>query len=246
MTILSIVRAASSRLSLPIPAAVVSATDKTTIDMLALAQQEGMELSRRTAWKALTAEKTFSTTAASAQTGALPSDLDWIIPETMFNRDLKWRVVGPISSDEWQLIQASLTSTVFPAFRIRGTSLLMTPTPTAGQTVGYEYITKNWCQSSLGAPQAAWTADSDTAILDEELHTLGLIWRFLRSKGLDFTAELAEYEKQVSQAMLREGVRPVISTDPNVRLRKRGADAIAGTKPNVIVNDVGDYISWDG
>lgn len=244
MTILSICQDAAGRMGLVVPSAVVTATDAITKEMYRLAKQEGKELSRRGSWRALTTEKTFTTVATAAQTDALPSDLDWIIPETMFNRTMNRIVDGPLSAEEWQGIQASLVTRVWPAYRVRGTSLLMTPTPTAGDTVGYEYITKNWCQSSLSVAQSTWAADTDTALLDEELHTLGLIWRFKRAKGLDFEAEAALYDTQVRLALHREGSKPRISTDPFGN-RYPSADVLAAARGNVILSTDGDGLAWD-
>jgi hypothetical protein len=242
MSLLSICQNACYRLSLEAPSAIIGSTNKIAIQLLALAKEEGKQLSRKGSWKVLTSEQTFTTTAASAQTDALPSDLDWIIPETMYNRTSSRKVGGPISPEDWQAIQASLTTLVHPVFRIRGTSLLLTPTPAASETVAFEYITTKWCQSSGGTAQTTWAADTDTAKVDEELHTLGILWRFQRAKGLDYSAEISEYETQVRQALMREGVRPRISTDPYC---ERGADVVAGTQPDVILTDSGDNILWD-
>ena len=245
MSLLTVISGTLARLALPTTTAVIDSTDATVRQLLQLAQREGRELARRATWKALQTEKTFTTVATAAQTSALPTDLDWIIPDTMFNRTLKRRVQGPVGADEWQLIQSSLSSSVFPAFRIRGTSLLITPTPTAGQTVAYEYMSKYWCASSAGSGQTAWAADADTALLDEELITSGLVWRFKAAKGLGYAADQQAYEIQVMQAIMREGVRPRISTDPMARFNKRGADAIAGARPDVIVTEAGDFVGWD-
>ena len=246
MSLLTLVQGACARVGVDTPSTVIGNTDAIVKDMLYLARQAAISLSRKTAWKALTSEKTFTTTAASAQTDAIPADCDWIIYDTMFNRTLNRRVGGPLSAEEWQLLQASMSSVVDPFFRIRGTSLLITPTPGSGNTVAYEYITKNFCQSSGGTAQSAYAADTDTTVLDEELHLLGLVWRFKRAKGLDYSQELADFELEMGQAILREGVRPRITTDAAPRLGfDRGADAIAGAKPNAIVTEGGDFLVWD-
>lgn len=214
MSLLTIVQGACARLSLPVPTGVVTSTsDVTAQQMWRLANEEGRELSRRAAWKALLREQTFTTVATAAQTSALASDLDWIVPDTMWNRTSDRKVFGPVSPQDWQRLQAIPVGSIDLAYRIRATSLLMTPTPTAGETVAYEYVTNKWCQTSGGTAQTDWAADTDTALLDEELHTLGLVWRFKRAKGLDYSQEIQNYEVQVRQALLREGTRPRISTD---------------------------------
>lgn len=218
MSLLTIVTKACSRLSLAIPTTVMASTNAQVIQLKELAQEEGKDLARRVMWKALISEKTFTTTAAAIQTGAIPSDFDYILPDTMFNRTARRRIDGPISADEWQVLQAAIIGRVFPAFRFRGSKILITPTPTAGQTVAYEYITKNWCQSSGETAQSAWTADSDTALIDEELHTQGLVWRFLKMRGMDHQDAFRDYTQNVMQSILREGARSRLYLDGTNRI----------------------------
>jgi hypothetical protein len=219
MSLITIIQNAADRLSLPRPSAVVLSTDQTVVQLLGLAQQEGKELARAGAWQALTSEKTFITVAQAIQTGALPADFDWIVPDTAFNRTLRRRIAGPLTAEQWQLTLATLVTLVNPAFRIRGGDILITPTPAAGHTVAYEYVAKNWCQSSGGTAQAAWAADSDSAKIDEELHTLGIVWRFKKSKGFDYAEDFATYQIQVKQALNRDGGSPRISTSGASRER---------------------------
>lgn len=215
MSLLTLIQNAQDRLSLERTSAVVASNDDTVRQLYGLAQQEGKELARAGSWQALTAEKTFTTVAAAAQTSSVASDFDWYIPETMFNRTTRRYVAGPLTNAQWQLAQASLVTLVNPAFRIRLGTIYMSPTPSAGDTVAYEYITKNWCQTSGGTGQAAWAADTDTALLDEELHTLGVVWRFKKSKGLDYSEDFTTYEIQVAKALIRDGGRPRLSSDPS-------------------------------
>lgn len=243
MSLLTIVQEVASRLSLPIPATVVSNTDKTALRLLSLAREEGRAMSRHGPWKRLTAEKTFTTVAQEIQTSAVPSDLDWIIPETIFNRTLRKEVEGPLTPVEWQQHKATLVTRVNPAFRIRGADFLMGPAPSAGETIAYEYVTKNWCTSAAGTAQTSWTADGDLPLLDEELHILGIIWRFRWRLGVDYSADSATYELEVSRALNREGSRRRISTDGPYG--RHGSEAIAGEPGNLILTDSGDQLLWD-
>jgi hypothetical protein len=219
VTLLTLVQAASRQLSAPIPSTVAGATDETTLLLLRLAQEEGESLMRRYAWTRLTREHTFTTVAADVQVSSLPADLDRIIPETIFNRTTRRRVMGPISVEEWQSTKSSLVTYVNPAFRIRENAILITPQPPAGETVAYEYISKTWCESATGTAQDAWLADADVARLDERLMILGLVWRFKQQKGMAYGDDMAFYERRVTDAMLRDGVKERIQTDMMMRDR---------------------------
>jgi hypothetical protein len=87
----------------------------------------------------------------------------------------------------------------------------MIPVPPAGDTYAFEYISNNWVLDATDVEKAAFTADTDTAILDEELITLGVIWRFLKAKGFDYAEAFRTYELQVSQALARDGSKRTLN-----------------------------------
>lgn len=220
MTLLSIVQNAAIDLSQPVPEAVISVTDPAVMLMLRCAQEEGRSLAGRHAWQALTTEFTFVTVAADAQTSSIPTDFDRMIVETMFNRDQNRRVWGPLDASEWQAYKATLVTRVDPAFRIRGDTILITPTPSANETVAYEYISSNWCENSARTiGQTTWQDDTDVALLNESAMTLGVVWRWRKAKGLDFSAAERDYERMVVDLILRDGSRPRLSCGPVSRER---------------------------
>lgn len=231
MSLLTIIQAAAQQLSLAVPATVVGNTADTQVHLLRLAQEEGRALAERHMWQALMREHTFTTTAAEAQSSGLPSDIDRdrIVPSTLFNRTQRRRVVGPMSPEEWQHHKSQLITRVNPAYRIRQSTFYLLPVPPAGETIAYEYITKNWCTSSGGTAQSAWAADTDTAVLDEKLITLGIVWRFKQAKGLEFQADAELYNRSVMDAVLRDGTRPIISLDAMQADRKPFAPQVPET-----------------
>ncbi len=84
-----------------------------------------------------------------------------------------------------------------------------------------------------GAPQINWEDDSDTAILDEDLIELGVIWRTMRRIGLAYDEERAEYQNQVGQAVARDGGTSNISlvSQPFVG----DYNFIGGSSPGIIL-----------
>lgn len=212
MSCLTIVQDALVRIGLPSPSAAVGSSDGNASRMLALVNQEGKHLARRYTWQALVNEKTFTSVAQAAQTSAIPDGFDRFLPETMWNRTRNRLVSGPLTAREWQDIQGSSTTVVYDAFRQRGDSLLIEPTPTAGDTYAFEYVTKYWATDSDGTnAKAAFENDSDESLLDAELLTLGGIWRFLQSRGLDYGEAFRNYEKEVKTMTARDGGARVIN-----------------------------------
>jgi hypothetical protein len=211
MSLLTIIQNSCDRLGLVRPSVVVASSGQTERTLLGLAQEEGKTLAKRYDWQVITEEHTFST-ANGTSSYSIPSDFDRIVKNTVFNRTRNRRMLGDLTAEQWQEIQSSLSTRVDPAFRFRGGAFLISPTPSAIETVAYEYVSKNWCESSGGTDQSAWAADTDVAFLDEELITLGIVWRFKSKNGFDYAEAKENYEIEVNNAILRDGARTRIDT----------------------------------
>lgn len=191
MTCLSIIQSASARLGLPKPAIAYSSQDLQTIQLLDLLNEEGQELANRANWTALNKQASFTTLAAIDQgnIATIAPGYSFIINDTIWNRSLRRPVFGPRTPQEWQQQLAFSINGPWSNFRIEEGVLRMFPTPSAGQACYFAYASKNWVSTTTGTSAAAWTNDSDTALLDEQIMTLGLIWRFRCAKGLPYGAD---------------------------------------------------------
>ena len=213
MTLLEIIRRSCRLLSLPLPTEVVASTDIQVQQLLALANEEGDELAGAYDWQIMRRQHLFETVASAVQSSAVPSDLDHFVANSFFNRTTMRYVYGPITPQEWQAIQAQpQLNRVFLAFVERDGQFLVTPTPPAGQEIAYEYITRFWAKSDAGVPQSEFLADTDETYLDDKLFPLGIRWRFLKSKGLDYSEDFRTYQSERSQRMARDGGNTVIDT----------------------------------
>jgi hypothetical protein len=206
VALLDIIQTTAKLLSIPSPSAVVDSTDIQVQQLLALANEEGHELARRHEWQALKRQQTFTTVAAAEQPGAAPDDLDHFLPDSFFDRTTRRQLMGPITPQMWQAIQAQpQLNSVFLAFRQRDNAFLITPTPSAGDTIAYEYVSTSWAESASGEAKAEFTADTDVTVLQERLFWLGIRWRFRKSKQLDYAEDFRTYEIEVQKVAARDG-----------------------------------------
>lgn len=215
MTCLSIIQNTSRRLGLLSPNAAVSSTDPQILQMLALLNEEGQELADRYQWQSLTQEATFTTLASESQgsIATIAPGMKFILNETMWDRSQMIPVRGSISPQRWQQRKASVTTGPYPDYRIRGGLLLMSPPPAAGLNVAFEYVSSNWVSKNAGGTASEWSSDLDTSLLSEQLLTLGLIWRFKEVKGFKYEEDFRKYERQVTDAMARDGSKPVLNAN---------------------------------
>lgn len=201
MTLLSIVSDALDGISsIRVPTTIVGNSDPTAKTCLRLVNKLGRGLMRDYDWQELKVDYTFSTVASTASY-AFPTDFKRFSPLTFWDRTDRWPLLGPASDVEWQTLEGRLN----PGgsrfwYRILENKITFFPTPQSIVTIAFTYQSKNWCQSSSGDgtpnganAQAAFAADTDTALLDEELLTLGLEYEFRAAKGLPSQAALDEY-----------------------------------------------------
>jgi hypothetical protein len=215
MSLLSLVSEVADYVSLPQPASVVNSTDPNVRLLFRLCNEEGRDLASACNWQILTEEALFTTVASPTQAAAIPPDLDRFITNTFWNRSTNRPLIGPISSQKWQALQAfpNITQPVI-AFRERQGQFLTFPTPPVNQTIAYEYVSKFWVftETAPVVPIAAYASDTDTAFLDETLMALGVRWRYLKSKGLDYAEDFRTYETQKDQLIARDGGNTAIDT----------------------------------
>lgn len=204
MTLLTIVQDAADEVGWDQPATVIGNSDAD--QFLRLLNREGEALSKWH-WEILVKEDTF-TLATSDQDYALASDFRYIIPSTQWNRDNKRAIIW-LNSQEWQFFKGWTTvNGLNLRARIRNNEFEFEQTILAadnGKTIAYEYVSKNWTLSAGASAQQKFAVDSDTSVLDEELLTLGLVWRFKKAKGMDWTVDYQDYKQEVLNAKARDG-----------------------------------------
>lgn len=201
MTLLSIAENATDEVGLSRPASVIGSGTTTSRRILRYATRTCRELVKEHS-PYLTKEYTFSTADGTAAY-SLPDDFDHFLPFTHWNRTTNRRQ-RPTLADEWQAIKSGLTTTsIDDRFRIRGgdREMLIDPTPSSVETIAFEYVSKNYCESAAMAEQSEWLADTDTGLIDEELIELGVIWRLLNRLGMPYGEEKAEYERMKNTIM---------------------------------------------
>jgi hypothetical protein len=214
MTLLTICQDAANIIGITAPNSVTASTDTSVIQLEASVNQEGRAQVQKYGWQVLVKEASHTTLAAESQGTmiSIASDFGRFSNDTMWNRTTNRRYYGPITDSRWQQILAVVSGGITNYFRIRGGNLLMHPTPTAGESVKFEYVSKYWVDTTGGSTADAdkFSGDSQTTVLEEELIVLGVVWRFLKLKGLPYDQQYVDYQNRVSEYTGHDGASPIL------------------------------------
>lgn len=211
MSLRTIIQNVAADLALSEPSTVIGNSNSQIKQLLQLAQREGKDLASRYRWRALVRQEQFTYSTGDTDQGALngtvvsDGDVEYIIGETFWNQTLDEPVRGPLSDAEIEQLAAFPVTGPYERWWISGKNLYIDPAPTSADTAQFAYKSTFWCETSGGTGQAKWAADTDVGRLDENIMELGILWRWLRRKGMDYSEEFKTYETRVADAMARDG-----------------------------------------
>lgn len=204
MALLQIAQTIAESVNVRRPTSVVGNADIDTRQIYKAIKQECKYLVSAAYWQEIRAEQTFTAIAGETQTGILPSDFDRMVPETFWDRSNTRNIANVSSAVEWQNLKAINYLGPEKKFIIRGGVLSILPAMAGGETLAFEYVSTNFCESSGGTAQSAWAADTDVARLDEDLIALGGIWRYLQDVKQPYAKDEAIYKERLNQLLAND------------------------------------------
>lgn len=215
MMLLAMVEQAADELGLPRTMS-VTINDPQTWQLLAHFNSTGRDLARGFAWSSLQKLHTITTIDGEDEYD-LPADYARQIPDTSWDQANDWRMFGPDTPqmDRYRRESGVAEASVRRIFRLIGTKIQIFPTPERdGDTLVFEYISKNWMRSPGGVPGSKFVADGDTTVFDPDLVVKGAKWRYMAAKGMYADAMRDEYEAMLSQLQAADLGSAKISMTP--------------------------------
>lgn len=216
MTLLSIANAVADETKGPRPTTIAANTNPDAQNILRLINKVGHRLMLAYDWNILRKEQTFTAVAGEEQTGAIPSDFNRFVPETFWDRSSNNLVSGPVSPVEWQGLKVQTFSSQNKKFIYRGGSVFTQPELGSGTSCAFEYVSKNWAQNASSTAIASMTADTDTALLSEELIIYGTVFQWLEAEGQPFQMAKREFDQMLKQLIGNDMASAGILAPPDI------------------------------
>lgn len=160
---------------------------------------------------------------------ALPTDFRRLKrdPLAVYETANTRRAVIPIPSDgQWTHLKEIGSAGAYRYYRLQGYDQNFTiglyANPTSSETVTVSYVSNLWMANAAGTAGQDFTDATDVLLLPRRVVELGVVWRFRKRKGLEYSDVLAEYESHIER----------LSNDSKPRRTVAfGCDANGGSNP---------------
>jgi len=225
--VLDVIQRVSRAVGITAPTTAVGSTDEGALQMVELLNQECRALASRHDWSFMRSEAAFTAVATTSQgtlrdcCGATFYGVKGIVNDTMWNSTRQLPIYGPTSNRRWQARKMLNVAGPYSEYRLSGelnfgdSLLVITPAPTAGDSIHFQYYTKWFVLPSTSSQERVENieSDADTLVFDQDLLLAGLEWRWLRKKGLSYAEEFASYEALVASAIRNDGSKSRLQID---------------------------------
>lgn len=164
MTIATVIQNVADEAGYTVESNVLASNEVTTKQLLAIANRINRDIFEAYPWTKCYASG--SVTLVSGQANyQLPAAFSYYHYETFWNQSTRWRVLGPMTEQEYAEIQGfGLNTAVYQRFQIRGitnSELLISPTPGAsGDIIIFEYIADRSVRPKTWTTATAFAANS--------------------------------------------------------------------------------------
>ena len=205
MSLLSACQEASVQIMSRAPSTFFSSTANFEVELRTLANIAARDIAAKGDWRALT--KLQEMTGDGTTVGFdLPTDYERMLAKGDVHPSswTTWVYTPATDLDQWRFLRNGM-SAVSPGFWIiLESQMQFQPVIPTGEIAQFYYITKNIVRSEAGTTKVGFTADSDTFLLDENLLSAALIWRWRAMKRLEYAEDMNNYEIMLSEKLARE------------------------------------------
>lgn len=201
-TILEICREVADLAAVKRPDDLFNGSSQQSNIFLSVAKSTLDSLLRYGNWQELTKEGCLRITKGKTQyviTDYIP-DFYCILNNTIYIKDNNERVVGSITPEQWMRDKYFCNDASRLKFKIQNGKLVFLNEPQFGVKIVFQYRSNNiawdyqtWEEKSI------LTDNTDVPIFDEYLVKTGILWRWLKRNGLDYSEEYAEYQQELKK-----------------------------------------------
>lgn len=215
---LGIINQSLQELGLPSVVTIVSeSTDRTAFQLAGLMNALGAQLVKAHDWQFLEKEAEFTGDGVKTEFD-LPPDFGRQVNQTQWSSKNKRPMSGPLNAQGWSWINFGIVSVgVYYRYRILGNKMHVFPTPAAGETFHFYYISKNWVVNNSNPAGPVYRdsviQDDDVPLFDFGLMVAGSKFKIWSAKGMQSSELSQEFDYMLTAEKGQNQGAAVISLD---------------------------------
>jgi len=127
-------------------------------------------------------------------------DFYCLLNNTIYVKDTNEKVIGAITPEQWMKDKYFGNASCGIKFKIQNGRLIFLDEPKSRVKIVFQYRSDSivWDFKTF-EEKSVLTANTDVPIFDEYLVKLGILWRWLKRSGLDYSEEYAEYQRELKK-----------------------------------------------
>lgn len=202
MNILDIAKEAADICAVQRPTNLINSTVQNDQLFASVVSSTLSSLMRHADWQAITRDTSFQTHEGQTDyfLENIASDFHSLVNDTLYiEEDLRF-VIGAISEQLWAREKQFHVPEIDLLFKIQNNKIKFLKDP-GNLTLHMTYKSNAVCYDALTEePKAQITANTDIPVFDPYLVKLGIVWRWLKRSGLDYTEEYNEYQRELNKS----------------------------------------------
>lgn len=199
MSILSVCQDVAPKIGIEVPSVVYTGTTQELIELQRLANTMAKRIAQAHDWELLSVQASY-TGDGSTEDFDLPTGYDRMPKDgRVWSTALETPLTHIISRDRWLGLDIQSFDFVINAWIIYGGQIHIKPALATGAFAKHFYQSNLIIAPSAGSNKAAFTADTDTFRLDEELLKLGMIYQWKADHGQPYAQHMDDYEERFEQ-----------------------------------------------
>lgn len=223
MTILSVVQSVCAEaLGMDVPTLVFGSNERDMIEMQSVANTAARMICDDYDWQALRIVKTLTGNNV-AEAFSLPTDYDRMLKTaSLWSSRWFWSINHITDADQWLELQVVPIASTYGNWIVYADEIHILPVMASGETAKFFYISSGRVVDNVSARKPAFTADTDSFRISEDLLKSAIIYRWKMRKGLPYGEEMQDYQRDLALCMDRDqGSKPIISAQPYASWRPK-------------------------
>lgn len=222
MSVLQVAQKAALRLGLEVPSVLFTNTTRTWLEIQLMVNDCAQQILDEYDWQALKKVHTIQGDG-TAEDFPMPADYDRMVRDAhMWTNFMPfWNAQNVGSVDSWLAMESSnFFAMVVPMWIIFNNEFHVRPSLAATDTLKFFYVS-NYIVKDDGSTVGTvteFTADTQSFVLPERLLTHCLVYNWKMQKGMDYSADLQQYEDDMAYAIGRDKGPRIITEGRGTRM----------------------------